>query len=265
MKTKEIREEVYRNEIFERLAGLVDGNSILLAISEKRATDENYVLNPTERYILRVDYRLGKLTKCIEVMLQIELFLRRFPDKKFFVEHGFSETDYLEYHIKNAVVQMVSFRDMLLHLTNELLELGVERGVTNIKKQKRNQPKMRKALSSVDEKGRLIKLFDNYDEQLKQMTQFRNLHIHEGEFNDGTLREVHRVQYLIGMTERYNEEIEPWMTNRYQIARWKLKDRRKELIELTQNQRNGMELSFIHFTKMLAGEFWQRVKRKEDE
>ena len=159
---------------------------------------------------------------------------------------------------------MVSFRDMLLHLTNELLELGVERGVTNIKKQKRNQPKMRKALSSVDEKGQLVKLFDNYDEQLKGMTQFRNLHIHEGEFNDRTLREVHRVQHLIGMTERYNEEIEPWMNLHHHVAKEKLKTRKKELIEMTRNQREGMEESFINFVKMMAGEFWRRVKLKSE-
>jgi len=170
----------------------------------------------------------------------------------------------LEYHAKNAIVQMISFRDMLLHLTNEILELGIKGGVINIGKHG-SPSKMRKKLISVDASGKLLQLFDNYDEQLKKLKEFRNLHIHEGKFYDSTLSEIDQVFYLIAMADRYGQEIEPRMMLHHHNPKWKLKNRKKELIELTQIQRDGMEQSFINLTKMLSGKFWRNVKVKSDE
>ncbi len=58
---------------------------------------------------MSVYHRIQSLINCIEIMLQIGVIHKTISDKTFF-SLWFNETHYLEYHTKNAIVQMVSFR-----------------------------------------------------------------------------------------------------------------------------------------------------------
>jgi hypothetical protein len=150
---------------------------------------------------------------------------------------------------------------MLLHFINELLEFRIEPyKVTNIRK--KNPSVMRIELLKTELGRKLLEIFENYDEQLDQLNSFRNLHIHEGKFHDASLLDADKYLQLVSLSERLNSELEPWMIVGYHFTQWELKNRRKGLIQMVQQQRDGMEISFINLTTMLTGTFWQRVLSK---
>lgn len=123
-------------------------------------------------YYHNVNHFLSRFIGTIERIEQVPIFIRRFPNSKFFVENNISFYKWVNYHYSNYLVMSVSLYDISLLLTNEVFMLGIEPRRCNEERVANNKlVKETEVKSSLD---KIKKAVEEYKDE-------RNLYAHRGE------------------------------------------------------------------------------------
>lgn len=85
-----------------------------------------YSLTLKVAYHLNVGHYLRTLIGTVERIEQVPIFLKRFPNSKFFAENNITLHKWVNYHYTNFLIMSVSLYDISLLLTNEVFALGIE-------------------------------------------------------------------------------------------------------------------------------------------
>lgn len=88
--------------------------------------EPKYSFTPEMVYHHNVNNFLSSLIRTVERMEQVPIFLKRFPNSKFFAENNIILHKWVNYHYTNFLIMSVSLYDISLLLTNEIFMLGIE-------------------------------------------------------------------------------------------------------------------------------------------
>lgn len=123
-------------------------------------------------YHHNVNHYLSRLIGTIERIEQVPIFIRRFPNSKFFVENNIGFYKWVNYHYSNYLIMSVSLYDISLLLTNEVFMLGIEPRRCNEERVANN-----KLVKETEVKNSL----DKIKKAIKEYKDERNLYAHRGE------------------------------------------------------------------------------------
>jgi hypothetical protein len=67
--------------------------------------DQNnfHLLDNSEKYVSRVSKINGDLRRVFEQINSVRIFVRRFPNKRFYAQNGIGELDYIQYHTESLI------------------------------------------------------------------------------------------------------------------------------------------------------------------
>lgn len=101
--------------------------------AHKLGQKPKYSFTPEMAYHFNVGYYSRSLISTLERIEQVPIFLRRFPNSKFFIDNSVTLHKWVNYHYTNFLVMSVSLYDIALLLTNEIFMLGIEARFCNEK------------------------------------------------------------------------------------------------------------------------------------
>lgn len=99
----------------------------------KSGQEPQYAFTPEMAYHHNVNHYLISLIRTVERIEQVPIFLRRFPNSKYFAENNITLHKWVNYHYTNFLIMSVSLYDIALLLTNEVFVLGIEARFCNEK------------------------------------------------------------------------------------------------------------------------------------
>jgi len=126
---------------------------------------------PEMTYHHNVFYYLSSIIHTVERIEQVPIYIRRFPNSKFFAERNITLHKWVNYHYTNFLIMSVSLYDIALLLTNELFMLGIEPRFCN-----ENTVAKHKLVKKTSVKSSL----DSLARAINEYRDPRNLFVHRG-------------------------------------------------------------------------------------
>ncbi len=204
-----------------------------------------YSFTPEMAYHHNVNHYLRGLIGTIERIEQVPIFLRRFPNSKFFTENNITLHKWVNYHYTNFLIMSVSLYDIALLLTNEIFMLGIEARFCNEKSVAKHK--------SV--KGTSVKTsLDNLAQAVDEYRDPRHLFVHRGRTPSmGFMDELETCDFLqkaekeLGIEQTVNDSIN-LLSNPIVLRDLYKVERRKLIAQIEQKTTALIELLFELFS-----------------
>jgi len=90
-----------------------------------------HLLDKTEKYVSRVSKMNGDLRSVFEQINLVRIFMRRFPNRKFYYENGIGELDYMQYHTESLIHKVHTILEVMKLIVNEVYCLGIPKKECN--------------------------------------------------------------------------------------------------------------------------------------
>ena len=214
------------------------------------------LLSHEGKYANKVFSIYSKITEVKEDLRKIEIFLRRFPLKKFYEENEISHLDYIKYHTEVFYHKSNTLLDLFKLMVNEVYELGYsEKKCTwgNLIK------------SEIVKETLSIKVIEFYHKSFKHIIEARNFNTHRGIFKDSEKDDIQSSMIIYKNSEKFNIEIgddfRKMMPKFY--LEYKLKKYKNDKLLYIKSGNNVAEQYINFFMNVTIPEFLKRAKEKQ--
>ncbi|MDO6598472.1 Cthe_2314 family HEPN domain-containing protein [Oceanihabitans sp. 2_MG-2023] len=213
-----------------------------------------HLLNDTEKYVSRVSKINGDLRRVFEQLNSIRVFIRRFPNKKFYYENGIGELDYIQYHTESLVHKIHTIMEIMKLMVNEVYCLGIQERNCNWKNLTRK----------LDKETDCLRVIDNYLDVFKDYIDLRHINTHRGIYKDGEKEEIemdfgldiYLMSQSLGyeLDEKFQKAFPKFMID------YKIKELKKQRIEFINKTEKIINEKLKLFLSALSEEFNNRTK-----
>ena len=184
-----------KNDFITRIAklnGEIIGRNSL--INEKGKIDDNpeYVENAKDEYITSVTQSAINIIFTYEQLEFIPVFMRRFPDKKFYNDYGINHPKYLQYHIENHFLKVATILDQCVRLTSDIYNLGISPKLSSLNQLTENKH---------TKKTKSVEILKKLNKEIQEIKTIRNKISHRGEFNDSEIDRVSKFYFISSVSE----------------------------------------------------------------
>ncbi len=216
----------------------------------------NYHLNSEDGKLAYIvfDY-LTKLHDLISDLKRIEVFMRRFPCKKFYEENDIDQLSYIKYHYEVFIHKIHTILEIKKLAVNEFYKIGLkERDCTwrNLK----NQNKIKNTSVS--------KIIEIYHKTFEHIIKHRHLNTHRAYFAD-TINDELRIDYSIYKnSKKFNYEVGEDFRRMMPLGflNYKINEYKKERIDYIKNGTEIAEKYVEQFETILITEFFNIIISK---
>ncbi|MBS1249613.1 MAG: hypothetical protein MAG431_01193 [Chloroflexi bacterium] len=194
-----------------------------------------------------------KINEIVNNLKYIEVFLRRFPARKFYEENDINQLVYSQYHFEVFMHKIHTILELMKLMLNAIYELGIpERDCSWDNLKDRDEIKKSKAYP----------ILNSYYSKFKAVIDARHLNTHRAVFNDA---KKDRLDVSYGIYNAY-EELSLEIDDEYKknmpklVLDWRIKDYRKNKLKLVEGSKKVVEKHVKMFFESIADEF---VKRRD--
>lgn len=218
--------------------------------------NNHHLFSPEGKYANGVFGIYAKINEIKEDLSKVEVFLRRFPLKKFYEENEISHLDYIKYHTEVFYHKCNTLLDLFKLFTNEVYELGYsERKCTwgNLMKSEA----VKDSLS--------LKVIEYYHKSFEHIIKARNLNTHRGIFKDSEKDDIEAPMMIYKNSEKFNMELGDdfrKMMPKF-LLEYKLKKYKNERLSYIKSGNNAAEQYINIFMNVTIPEFLNRAKAKQ--
>ncbi|KAF2082055.1 Cthe_2314 family HEPN domain-containing protein [Flavobacterium sharifuzzamanii] len=218
--------------------------------------NNHHLFSPEGKYANAVFGIYAKINEIKEDLSKVEVFLRRFPLKKFYEENEISHLDYIKYHTEVFYHKCNTLLDLFKLFTNEVYELGYsERKCTwgNLMKSEA----VKDSLS--------LKVIEYYHKSFEHIIKARNLNTHRGIFKDSEKDDIEAPMMIYKNSEKFNMELGDdfrRMMPKF-LLEYKLKKYKNERLLYIKSGNNSAEQYINIFINVTIPEFLNRAKAKQ--
>lgn len=226
---------------------------------ERQSSQSNFhLLSEKGKYSSKVFEYYSKMNQTKEDLRKIEIFLRRFPLKKFYEDNEISHLDYIKYHTEVFYHKITTLLDLFKIIINRVYELGLSEKKCTWE----NLIKSEKLKQSM-----LIKVVECYYKSFESVINARNLNTHRGHFYDSEKDNIEDYMFIYKNSEKFNVEIgnnfKKMMPKFY--LEYKLKVYKKDKLKFIQNGNKVAEEYANIFSNVMYVEFLKISKNKSKE
>jgi len=177
-----------------------------MPILQNNILNEKSPIVETEKdtYIRKLFAHMSKILAIFETLNTIPKYLSLLPPKEFFEKNKLEKSQYYQYHLENHVIRTTSVFDILLLLTNDLYELGID--------PKKCSPDMiftNQHTKSTNE----VKYLKELKKGITNVQNIRNKIVHRGEFQDKDINDLSVRETVLRHTNI--DEVEDLEVKRY--------------------------------------------------
>ncbi len=223
---------------------------------KRKASQSNFhLLSEKDKYSSKIFEYYSKMNQTKEDLKKIEIFLRRFPLKKFYEDNNISHLDYIKYHTEVFYHKINTLLDLFKIIINRIYELGLSEKKCTWK----NLTKSEKIKQSI-----LIKVVEFYYKSFENIINARNLNTHRGYFYDSEKDYIEDYMFIYKNSEKFNMEIgddfKKMMPKFY--LEYKIKIYKKDKLKFIQNGNKIAEEYVNIFSNFMFIEFLKISKTK---
>jgi len=213
-----------------------------------------HLLNKTEKYVSRVSKINGDLGRVFDQINSIKIFVRRFPNKKFYYENGIGELDYIQYHTESFIHKVHTILEVMKLIVNEVYCLNIPKKDCN----------WNSLVSKLDKNTECLKVIDTYYKTFENFIESRHVNTHRGVYNDEE-KETIEMKYgldLYLISKSLNHDLEDEFKMRFPMfmIEYKIKEFKKNRIKLFDQTEKHINQLLKVFLTSLHHEFNKRTK-----
>ncbi|WP_289658335.1 Cthe_2314 family HEPN domain-containing protein [Flavobacterium panacagri] len=221
-----------------------------------RSGNNHHLLSPEGKYANKVFGIYLKIKEIKEDLRKIEIFLRRFPLKKFYEENEISHLDYIKYHTEVFYHKSNTLLDLFKLFTNEVYELGYS-------EKKCTWNNLMKSEAVKDSLS--IKVIEYYHKSFEHIIEARNLNTHRGIFKDSKKDDIEAPMMIYKNSEKFNLELNEVFRKMMPkfLLEYKIKKYKNERLLFIKSGNNAAEQYINFFMNVTLPEFLNRAKAKQ--
>lgn len=218
----------------------------------KYGQNNYHLLNIYEKYLSDVGKVNSELRSVFEQIDFIIIFLRRFPNKKFYNNNGIGELEYIQYHTEVLFHKIHTISEIMKLLVNEVYCLEIRRKDCNWKNLTQRLKKETPCLVEIE----------NYYETFKEYIDYRHLNTHRGIYIDDEKDSIEKDYglgiYLIAQSLNYELEDDFKKAFPKVLIDFKIKNLKKDRIKFVNEIHNKINENLKSFLTTLNEEFNSR-------
>lgn len=250
MISKKMELTEYDNELIRQFLSILEGTHTgIEKHSDFNWTGNNFhLLSDKGQYMQKVFRYYSRILDVQEDLRRIEIFLRRFPLKKFYEENDITYLDYSKYHMEVFFHKINTILDLLKLMVNEVFELGLsERKCTWDSLSKNSAVKNSPSL----------KVIEYFHKSFKHIIEARHLNTHRGYYDESESEDIRVPMMIYKNSEKFNMDIGEDLKRIMPkfIIEYRLKEFRKKRILYLKNGHDVVTQyinMFMHLTLPVA-------------
>ena len=196
-----------------------------------------------------------KLNDLVADLKKVEIFIRRFPNKKFYEENDIDQLDYVKYHYEVFLHKIHTILEVKKLAINTFYEIGLKEKDCTWKNLK-NQKKIKNSAIS--------KIIEFYFKSFEHIIEHRHLNTHRAYFGDKTNDELKTDYSIYRNSEKLGHEVgenfRRIMPKGY--VNYKIKEYRIERIEYIKSGTEIADTYVEQFQTIILTEFFNRIVNK---
>lgn len=217
--------------------------------------NNNHLFDEDGKTALKILKYMGLLNGLVDDLKKIVVFMRRFPDKKYYLENDIDQLSYLKYHYEVFIHKIHTILEVKKLSLNDVYKIGLlekDCSWSNLK----GNPKIRTTETT--------KIIEAYFETFVHLINHRNLNTHRAIFIDNINERLSSHFFLQKASKKYDMdlsndylEIFPQALLDYQIAKY-----RKEKTNYVKDGLKAAETYVDQFNSIMISEFLQKILKK---
>jgi len=161
------KEELYQNAFIESIIDLT------LSTRKEWAQKKYDELSSHEKYLLDISKYNNNLLQTLNEIESVIVFLKRFPQKKFYADNNINEIYYTKYHMEVYYHKLFTTSELLRLLINKIYALDL----------KEKQCSGENLIKKIGEKDPVIILLQDFEKKVIFYRRKRNKSAHYGDFS----------------------------------------------------------------------------------
>lgn len=213
-----------------------------------------HLLDKSEKYVSNVN-KVNRDLRCVfEQINSVRVFIRRFPNKKFYYENGIGELEYIQYHTESLIHKVHTILEIMKLIVNEVYCLEIPKKDCN----------WNALTSKLNKNTHCLKVIDIYYKVFNDFIESRHINTHRGIYKDDEKEKI-EMDYgldLYKISYNINYDLGEDFKNIFPkfMIEFKIKELRKDRIKLvTETEKNINDLLKAFLTS-LDDELKQRTK-----
>lgn len=223
--------------------------------SEFSLTDnKNHLLTPFEKSLLQQNNYVWKVLELISDLEKTHVFIRRFPNRKYYEENDLDQLAFIKYHYEVFLHKIHTLLEVYKLWLNDFYEIGLKHkdcSWNNLK----NHPKVKES------KAKMI--LEAYHETFKYAIKHRHLNTHQAYYYDNEMDKLKSVFDLYKGYRRFGLEMDDEFSRFYPefILEINIKNyRKKRLIRIDEGIKAARYYS-NWLIQIILTEYLEEVKR----
>jgi len=227
----------------------------MMAKEEFKIGQNNFhLLNASEKYVSRISEINGDLNRVFEQINTIRIFIRRFPNRKFYYENGIGELDYIQYHTECLIHKVHTILEIMKLLVNEVYCLKIPKKDCNWKN----------ITSKLSKKTACLQIISLYFKVFDSFIESRHINTHRGKYNDSEKNNI-EMDYGLDLYQiSYNLNYDLGEDFRKKFPKsmidLKIKELKKNRIKLINETEKNINDLLKAFMTSLLDEFKKKTK-----
>lgn len=199
---------------------------------EKAREHTNYDINKNNykclsergKYLVEINSLICKMNELLRDIKKVLIFIRRFPNPKYFIDNDIDNIDYIKYHLEMLTNKTHNILEIMRLTINSVYELGLST----------NDCSWNNLKLELDINSNVMQIVNLYHKSFKDVINIRHSNIHQGKDVDPITTNMQSDLSLI-RTRVYYWSIDKRNTNDYyftsSLLKHKTKEYKKERVE----------------------------------
>lgn len=176
------------------------------------------------RYLLKINKLMCKINELLGDLKKVLIFIRRFPDSKYFIDNGIDNIDYIKYHLEVLTNKAHNILEIMRLMINSTYELGLST----------NECSWNNLKSKLDISSNTMQVINLYHKSFRDLIKLRHLIVHQGNDVDSVTTDMQSCLSLLRTECEYSgyfsrEDKELQMSK--MLLRFETKNYKKERIK----------------------------------
>ena len=195
------------------------------------------------------------LNDLVADLKKVEIFIRRFPNKKFYEDNEIGQLDYIKYHYEVFIHKIHTILEVKKLAINAIYDIGLkERNCTwkNLKNQKRIK------------NSAISRIIEFYYKSFEHIIKHRHLNTHRAYFGDKTNDELKTDYSIYKNSEKFGRDVNEIFRRIMPqgVVNYRIREYKKERIEYIKSGTEIADTYVEQFITIILTEFFNKIMDK---
>lgn len=220
--------------------------------------NNNYLFDEDGKTALKILKYIWILNGLVDDLKKNVVFMRRFPDKKFYLENDIDKLSYLKYHYEVFIHKIHTILEVKKLSLNNVYNIGLPEKDCSWSNLKSN-PKVRATNTT--------KIIEAYFKTFSHLIDHRNLNTHRATFKDKKNEDLSREHFINQSSEKLNLELGEEYEKIFPqfLLEYKINEYRKERINYVKDCLEAAETYVEQFNMIMISELFKNIKKKNNQ